>query len=364
MRGTTVPDHQRIVNEVRGIVRSGNQTVTERVRELAGQFAHLCASASSRLQRCEEYVFQGRRSEAVQLARVQPPLLELLAALNFPERPQWDELAAVYGLPACSAIDTGRAVAVNAAFAEIQSQETLLREHRRMNMARAPVVQRLTIVRELFGQDKWNPSWLKEIETLEAARVKELQTEFGNVVWHGHSEKTLAIWNELVQSQWQNPPTEFIESVRQWVVQVQQQKAKVNLKQIANDLSLAMARRDIAGARELRQKWDYEIAQHAIQPDETLTRKTSQPIEWLADMEMLVQKLHTPDLEPDEINYQYSLMDKWQRFLPPNLENAYQNHVSQINRKSVGRERKILAIVAIVCIALLFVFFALIFLLR
>jgi hypothetical protein len=359
-----VPDHQRIVNEVRGIIRSGNQTVTERVRELAGQFAQLCASASSRLQRCDEYAFQGRRSEAVQLARVQPPLLEVLAALNFPERPQWDELAAMYGLPACPAIDTGRAAAVNGAFAEIQPQETLLREHRRMAMARAPVIQRLQVLRQLCRLELRNPAWGKQIEALEAARVKELQTEFAKVVWQGHSDKTLAIWTELTESQWQNPPAEFIESVRQWVVQVQQQKAKVNLKQIANDLSLAMARRDIAGARELRQKWDYEIAQHAIQPDETVSRKASNPIEWLADMEMLIEKLHTPDLEPDEINYQYSLMDRWQQFLPPNLENAYQNHVSQINRKSVGRERKVLAVVAIVCIALLFVFFALIFLLR
>jgi hypothetical protein len=343
-----MPDHQRIVAEIRGLLRSGNLTMSDRLREVAGQFAQLCADASARLQRCEDYTFLGRRSEAVQLAQAKPPLMEVLAAISFPERKEWDELTAMYDLPAAPAVDTSRAAAVNTAFAEIQPLQSLIREHRRVSMSRAPTSARLLALRELDNIDRGNPVWSEQIQGLEALRARELQPEFAQAVHAGSAEKAIAIWNELTQTTWLNPPTTFIDSARMWVVQFHQTKARDSLREIGQRLQEAMKRGDVSTARELRRRWNEEVPVANLGPDGELAGKAAKPLEWLTDMDALLGKLNVADLDVEDINYQYWLMDRWHKYLPPDLENAYQERVRQMGKQSASRERRIVALVSAV----------------
>ena len=360
-----MPDYQRIVTEVRGILRSGNLTLTDQMREVSGQFARVCVSAANRLQRCEEYVYQGRRSEAVQLAEAQPPLLDVLAAISFSERSQWDELMAMYTLASGPAVDAGRAAAVNTAFAELQPLQSLLRDHRRLALRQAPTFERLALLRQLFGSDPSNPVWPQQITVLEGVRGRELRPEFDEAVRQNDVDGVVAIWNQLTQVTWINPPIELVDSARASVGRFLQEKARSNLRQISVQFQTAMNARDIVAAQMLRGRWEQELLQAELKVGDPLAKDAVKPLAWLTDMEMLLKKLKEPNLDDADIEYQYFLMDRWKKFLPNNLENAYQERVKQMSQRSVKRERTIIAASVAGCIlaALVLIVF-LVFVLR
>ena len=93
-------DYQPIVDEIRSFVQSVDQTLTDRIKEVAVLYVQACNEVNQRLRRCDEFLQKGLRSEAIHLAQTEPVLLDQLAILDFAERPQWEELALMYGLPA------------------------------------------------------------------------------------------------------------------------------------------------------------------------------------------------------------------------------------------------------------------------
>src|SRR5262249_36129886 len=120
-------------------------------------------------------------------------------------------------------------------------------------------------------------------------------------------------------------------------------------------LQEAMKGKDIRTARELRQRWQEESPIANLGADGSLGAAVTKSLEWLADMETLLTKLRAADLDAEDINYQYWLMDRWQKYLPTDLENAYQERVKQIERASAVRERVIVIATSIVCAVILFI---------
>src|SRR4051812_21014354 len=94
-----MPDYHRVVDQIRAFVQATDQTRTASLDGLALAYAEACVEVSHRLTRCHRLLQQGLRSEALQLAEIEPRLLDTIATLDFPERTAWDELVQMYGLP-------------------------------------------------------------------------------------------------------------------------------------------------------------------------------------------------------------------------------------------------------------------------
>ena len=92
-------DPQRLVDDIRAFLQSSDQTQTDRLRGLATEYAEACNQANARLRRCEEYLRQNLRGEAIHFAQAEPALLEVVAVLDFPDRPHWQEVVMAYNLP-------------------------------------------------------------------------------------------------------------------------------------------------------------------------------------------------------------------------------------------------------------------------
>ena len=88
-----MPDHHQIVDQVRALAQATNQSRAAGLDGWAAAYAQACAEVNERLVRCQRLLQQGLRSEAIQLAEIEPRLLDSVAVLDFPERPAWDELA-------------------------------------------------------------------------------------------------------------------------------------------------------------------------------------------------------------------------------------------------------------------------------
>src|SRR5207302_1550075 len=84
-----------------------------------------CEDVNQRLRRCEEFLQRGLRTEAIQFAQVEPPLLDILAVLDFPERSRWAELSLASSLPQVQRLRIESAEALNKAFAEEKALERI-----------------------------------------------------------------------------------------------------------------------------------------------------------------------------------------------------------------------------------------------
>src|SRR5713226_10194189 len=92
-------DYQRVVDEIRSFLQSNDQALTDSLKALAVEYAGACQEVNQRLRRCADFLHQGLRSEAIQLAQAEPALLDQVAVLDFPERAQWEDLSLTYSLP-------------------------------------------------------------------------------------------------------------------------------------------------------------------------------------------------------------------------------------------------------------------------
>jgi ABC-type transporter Mla subunit MlaD len=73
-------DTQRIVDDIRTFVHASDQTCNDSLRALAAAYAAACKEANDRLRRCDEFLRQGLRSEAIRFAEAEPNLLDQLVA--------------------------------------------------------------------------------------------------------------------------------------------------------------------------------------------------------------------------------------------------------------------------------------------
>src|SRR5687767_9088108 len=91
-------DYNVVVDNIRAFLSSVDQTRTEGLADLASEYAALCREANARLRRCGDYLRRGMRTEAVHLAEAQPSLLDLVAALDFPELQEFQNTCSIYEL--------------------------------------------------------------------------------------------------------------------------------------------------------------------------------------------------------------------------------------------------------------------------
>src|SRR5262249_22270139 len=154
-----MPDYHQIVDQVRGIVQSSDQTRNERLEQLAADYAAACDEVNQRLGRCQWLLQQGLRSEAIQPAAAEPRLLDAVAVLDFRERADWDDLVGLYGLATAPKLMVEAAGFLNEAYAEEEPLQDLLVKHRRLAMQRSPLRMRIGVMQRLAAQDPYNLVW-------------------------------------------------------------------------------------------------------------------------------------------------------------------------------------------------------------
>jgi hypothetical protein len=141
-------DQRQIVDEIRAsALGRPARTPARRVASAAGRH---------RVQRLGHVTLlqQGLRSEAIQLAEAEPKLLNVVAALDFPERSEWDDLVQMNQLTPAPMLPIEPARLLNEAYAEEDPLQDLLRRHRRLALQRAPLRSRIGVLRQLAAQDR------------------------------------------------------------------------------------------------------------------------------------------------------------------------------------------------------------------
>ncbi len=252
-------DYQRVIEFLRDVRQGGPggiSSVTEEIAQMAGAYAEMCTRANERLRQCSAFLQQGLRSEAIHLADETPNLLDLVAQLDLPDPQAWADFCASNGLPVPPALQLERAAQLNDAYAQDQPLEHLLSRHRLLALSRAPLRQRLSVMREIAQVDAGTPYWEKDIRVFEQARLKELPASFHAAV-KSRDERAIAHLMEEVNRQpwYELVPTDLAKGVADAFTRMQRSGAEAELKLLVEPLRDAFAARSLQECQALVQRW-------------------------------------------------------------------------------------------------------------
>lgn len=314
-------DFNRIVGELRMFIQSADWTEDPRLAGLAGEYAATCAEANERLNRCAFFLRQGLRSEALHLSKAEPDLLDMVAVLDFPERPEWDEVANAYGWPKAPALAIDAAQAIHEAYAEEDPLKDLLRLHRRLALVRAPLTSRLDVMRQIDKLDGNNPIWSEDIRRFEQARHEQMGDEIRTARAKLDAAALATILKELEPSAWTAPPPEsLVKAARDAAAVAKRERARITLDGLLGPFHQAMNTNDLVQAREIRTRW-LSLAQDAVlSPGDPLAGHAQPVLDWLKreDRREEMERGHQDALE----DLEHAIEDKASRPLLAELEQA------------------------------------------
>jgi hypothetical protein len=279
-------DYHQIVEQIRMALHAGDPGQNGRLAGLASAYADACAEAALRLGRCHRLLQQGLRSEAIQLAESEPKLLDMLAVLDFPERPEWDDMVQMRDLPPAPRIPLEPARLLNEAYAEEDPLQDLLRRHRRLALQRAALRLRIAVLRQLAAQDPGSPIWADDIRAFEQFRLLEIQDEATEALKHQDPEWIGRLVSEVEQPGWSEPPPRaLVLSLHKADGQLRAGRARAALEDVAARLDEACNARDPIRGRLARHEWSRLATAAALEPDDPFADRARPALEWLDEQD-------------------------------------------------------------------------------
>ncbi len=274
-----------VVSEVQQLLRN-NAPLFEEVLAVSAEFSELAAEINSRMTNCTRLLRSGFRDEAIELAEQKPRLLEQLQLVDFPEREMWVDFLFVNGIAAPPELLTQEAEELQAAYEQQRQLVPLMRQHRLLALAHAPIGNRVDVLRKLQKADPLNPLWPDDVEIFERARLAEIQSEMATAKSRGDAVQLKALNDELAQK-WSVPiPQELRRATQTATATVAAKAAREQMKALADELNQALAALDILRGRRLRDQWNRLLPDARLGDEDGLTRQTREALSWLADADL------------------------------------------------------------------------------
>lgn len=351
-------DFQRVVEYLRD-VRLPPLAITDELRQYAAQYAELCRAANERLRRCCAFLAQGYRAEARHLAEENPNLLDLVAALDYPESVAWAEFCRSADLPVPESLQMERAAQLNEAYTQDEPLEHLFARLRLLNLARASVVERLSLMRMIAAQDA-SSFWDGDIRSFERVRLRELPNDFVAAVKAQDFTRIQEIYAELTQQPWREiPPQDLVQAVGEAFQRMQRQAVETELDNLLPAIHDAFAAKDHALCTSLLQQWKQTADMSPQGVAVSLNEQISHVVEWVNNeneaqlrrnaYEAACQELHqqlAAEAPTAELEATLTKIKAFEEGIPEDLQTRYDQRL--LARQKAGRNRFRLKIAALV----------------
>jgi len=365
-------DYQRVVEFLRDLRQAPVQAVTEEISQCAREYAELCVQANERLRRCSTFLQQGLRSESIHLAEENPNLLDLVAALDLPDPEEWADFCLNNGLPVPPSLQMDRAAQLNDAYAADQPMEHLMARHRYLALSRAPVRERLAVMRQITQLDPGNASWDKDIQVFENARLRELPTTFYNAVRNRDEAGIIRLVEEVTKQSWREPlPADLVEAVTDAHTRMTRAHVEEQLQKLVEPLRDAFAARSLKECQSLMQRWkNIMVASSITTVSHELTDEAKPVVAWISEEEKREEKskrfknscrifdeMLARDAADSELESAYAKLQDFDQPVSPELTARYADRRAS-RQKNVERKHKLrLVLIAGLVIAIIAVSF-------
>ena len=277
-------NYQKIIDGILAILASEGdpaaETITERNRELTEAIQEV----NERLRRCDDLLQKGHRAEAIELAEVEPNLLDAAGILDFLEFPHWVDYVSQFELASPPELIGDVAAELDEAYTAQLSMEKLLQQYRLRSLARSPLPTRISLLRQIAHRDPDNPLWQEDLKTFEKHRRKELTDDLQIAARQGDTAALAGIERELKSTPWASAVSaKLLEKAEKLHTAAQRNDAKNDLESVANELHAAWSEQTPDAGRRTRSRWFALLAIAELDESDPLCKQVQPALEWLAE---------------------------------------------------------------------------------
>ncbi len=281
-----MPSLDDLSERIRSYLAAKDREWSQELSDTSASYAVLCRDANDRIRRCADYLRRGMRSEAVHLAGCQPPLFDLIEALRLPDHAAWARDCVRNGLPAPPELLTRLSDPLRGDFETARSDENrlepLLGRHRLLALARSPTRDRLEVLLALAEQDAGNPCWPREIQSLEAIRLKELRAEARAAFREKDLTASAALWQELTGRAWRAQiPSDLRAGVERAVASLRLDEAMAEIREILPLMNACREADDVDGCADQLTRWQRLIEERHLTLTPDLQGQIRPLLQWL-----------------------------------------------------------------------------------
>lgn len=250
---------------------------------LADNYAQLCRSVNQRAEQAHELLRSGSRPEAAELAKQSPDLRMLFEQAAFGQLGLWLDICETYGLPLPFVLDYEKIEAVvDDVYGVSHAREQLLRLHRQFALGRAPLADRVHVLRKLHQIDPDNTDWTEDLAVFEPAFVEELLRRAERADARGDLPALDKVRDELTSGAWLKVPDhKAIVLVDNRIKPHRQKHAAATYQGLSEDLRDAHAAMDESRCRSLMDQWRQVAVQTGHGPSAELGQLVEPVEQWL-----------------------------------------------------------------------------------
>ena len=276
-------NYQILIDEVRSTFASDELVSPDLYRSLAEDYAKACRDMIGRLKACISYLRSGNTTEAVRLAEVEPNLFDLYNLLDFPEREEWTYVLESFGYRLPPPFPKELANQLNDAYCRSASLEPLQKRYRVLALERAPLSERLNVLRSIAAIDPINPSWRKDLETFEEERIKELGNAVDDAVKEGDYIEMRKLHKEISQN-WTVPvPPHVRDKLNATLRGIRFQSLNKQLEQLVSQLQQAHTDRDTEKAQHLLDEMREIVGESGMAMPADISDQADAAVRWLKE---------------------------------------------------------------------------------
>lgn len=274
------------VDKIRRALEKRDGIAEEEMRPLATAYRDQVQQVNQRLDDAVMLLRKGLRSEAIQRVEMTPNALDTAAELEFPEWDDWNEILQFMGIPLPPKLNQDYVAQINEAIIESLPLEALLRRHRRLAIAKAPLSVRLRTLRQIARVDSKNPVWTDDVEVWEKSRLAQVDSELKQALEREDSATLYQLHKELTEVPWRVKPSSRLLDQCAFAAEAHVKASQeTELSRVAPQIQEAFERSDEQAVRSLRSQWQAIRATYNAPVSSKLETAVTPAMQWLEDLD-------------------------------------------------------------------------------
>lgn len=348
-------DFQQLIEQIQSILTWDNDPSEDELRQVAARYSKAVALINKRLAECDDCLHRGLRAEALQIADVEPNLLDAFSVLDFPELPAWNDYIGQFEIDRAPELALDSAAELNEAYSTAEPVEKLLQKHRLQALARASLADRTQTLRELTRIDDNNRIWKEDLAEYEQHRLALIQKECEQAARNGAYEHLATLERELQETSWLiEVPSKLKSRIRREHDRLRAAAAYVEMKELALQLSDAFSSLNLQQGRTLYARWSALLRLAQVDASDEVFDLAGPALDWLqeeaareqneADYRAAVQKLESlldEQCDRETLDRTYHLARGFDRELSPVLEHRVVERFRTLEAQARQRRRLI-----------------------
>jgi len=272
------------VATLRSYVQSKEKTPSAAVREAADDYQRACIEVNNSLNRLEDLLNRSLRTEAIQFANIEPKLEDLVSTLDFQGRIDYEMMAPFQDLPVPPPLDMETIKNLQTAYVEYQQTENLYRSLRKLVLERAPISERLLVMREISNHDRINATLIEDIVAIEKNVQGRIVQNIRKAANERNDDALEEHIDEYYLNNWTTPPSP---EVLQTVEKYRGVYLEKRLKTLANRAFNAIHSKDLQSAKKHYAEWVSQAKAAGVQKGDQYWARIEPVVHWIENYDQI-----------------------------------------------------------------------------